>query len=88
MNGKVFILEDDASICVLVKVAFEMNGLECKAFSTLQSFAAAFDKTDDIVVVKMNGKRLRDAFKTIRLNLQILVIKNCARLFFHIAIMP
>ena len=41
MEGKVFILEDDASICALVKVALEMNGLECKAFSTLQSFAAA-----------------------------------------------
>lgn len=38
MKGKVFILEDDLSICGLVKVALEMNGLEFKAFNTLRSF--------------------------------------------------
>lgn len=41
MRGKIFILEDDASICGLVKVALEMNGLEIKAFSNLKSFTAA-----------------------------------------------
>lgn len=41
MKGKVFILEDDASICGLVKVALEMNGLEFKAFSTLGAFVDA-----------------------------------------------
>ena len=41
MNGKVFILEDDTSICGLVKVALEMNGLEFKAFHTLKSFKDA-----------------------------------------------
>lgn len=41
MKGKVFILEDDASICGLIKVALEMNGLYFKAFSTLQSFIGA-----------------------------------------------
>lgn len=38
MKGKIFILEDDMSICGLVKVALEMNGLELKTFSTLKSF--------------------------------------------------
>ncbi len=41
MKGKVFILEDDISICGLIKVALEMNGLQFKAFSTLKSFTAA-----------------------------------------------
>ncbi len=41
MKGKVFILEDDTSICGLVKVALEMDGLEFKAFSTLNSFLNA-----------------------------------------------
>lgn len=41
MKGKVFILEDDGGICGLVKVALEMNGLECKAFSGVKSFKDA-----------------------------------------------
>lgn len=41
MKGKVYILEDDTSICGLIKVALEMNGLEFKAFSTLKSFIDA-----------------------------------------------
>ena len=44
MKGKVFILEDDTSICGLIKVALEMNGLEFKAFSTLKSFLDALNK--------------------------------------------
>jgi len=38
MKGKVYILEDDPSICGLVKVALEMNGLELRSFSTVKSF--------------------------------------------------
>ena len=41
MKGKVFILEDDASICELVKVALEMNGLQLETFSTLTSILDA-----------------------------------------------
>lgn len=44
MKGKVFILEDDASISGLIKVALEMNGLEIKAFSTLNSFISALQE--------------------------------------------
>lgn len=38
MKGKVFILEDDTSICGLIKVALEMNGLSFRAFSTVSGF--------------------------------------------------
>lgn len=41
MKGRVFILEDDTSICGLIKVALEMNGLEFRAFPTLKSFKDA-----------------------------------------------
>lgn len=41
MKDKVYILEDDTSICGLIKVALELNGLEFKAFSTLKSFIDA-----------------------------------------------
>lgn len=52
MKGKVFILEDDTSICGLIKVALEMNGLEFKAFSSLKSFAAALiDEKPDVALL-------------------------------------
>lgn len=38
MKRTVYILEDDLSICGLVKVALEMNGLDFKAFATVKSF--------------------------------------------------
>lgn len=38
MKGTVYILEDDISICGLIKVALEMNGLDFKAFATVKSF--------------------------------------------------
>lgn len=41
MKGKVFLLEDNASICKLVQVALEMNDCEFKAFSTLETFLGA-----------------------------------------------
>lgn len=41
MDGNVFLLEDDASIRGLVKVALEMSGLRFKAFSTLAAFTDA-----------------------------------------------
>jgi len=52
MKGKVFILEDDTSICGLIKVALEMNGLEFKAFSTLHSFIVALqDEQPDVALL-------------------------------------
>lgn len=41
MKGTVFLLEDDSSICGLIKVALEMNGLELRTFSTVKAFVAA-----------------------------------------------
>ncbi len=38
MKGTVYILEDDLSICGLIKVALEMNGLDFKGFATVKSF--------------------------------------------------
>ena len=52
MKGKVFILEDDTSICGLIKVALEMNGLDFKAFSTLKAFTAAlYDEQPDVALL-------------------------------------
>lgn len=44
MKGKVFILEDDTSICGLIKVALEMNGVSFKGFTTVKSFLHALDE--------------------------------------------
>lgn len=69
MKGKVFILEDDLSICGLIKVALEMNGLEFKAFSTLKSFTAALsEEVPDVALLDImlpDGSGL-DALKFIR----------------------
>lgn len=69
MKGKVFILEDDTSICGLIKVALEMNGLEFKTFSTLKSFTAALsDEQPDVALLDImlpDGSGL-DALKFIK----------------------
>lgn len=69
MKGKVFILEDDTSICGLIKVALEMNGLDFKAFSTLKSFTAALsDEQPDVALLDImlpDGSGL-DALKFIK----------------------
>ncbi len=71
MKGKVFILEDDESICGLVKVALEMNGLEIKAFHTLKSFEAAItDEQPDVALLDImlpDGSGL-DALRHIKSN--------------------
>ncbi len=46
MEGKIFILEDDASISGLVKVALEMHGLQTRTFDTLASFKEAFSSEE------------------------------------------
>ncbi|MCD8286983.1 MAG: response regulator transcription factor [Clostridia bacterium] len=52
MKGRIWILEDDASICGLVKVALEMNGLELQAFSTISSFEHALEEdTPDVALL-------------------------------------
>lgn len=44
MEGKIFVLEDDASICGLIKVALEMDGLRVRAFPTLKAFVDALSE--------------------------------------------
>lgn len=41
MKHTVYILEDDASICGLIKVALEMNGIDLKAYPTVGEFTDA-----------------------------------------------
>lgn len=69
MKGKVFILEDDISICGLIKVALEMNGLDFKAFTTLKSFISALpDEQPDVALLDImlpDGSGL-DALKFIK----------------------
>ena len=43
MNGKVYALEDDASISGLIGVALQMNGIAFEAFSNIKDFNAALD---------------------------------------------
>ena len=69
MKGKVFILEDDLSICGLVKVALEMSGLEFKSFCTLKSFTDALsEERPDVALLDImlpDGSGL-DALRSIK----------------------
>jgi len=71
MQGKVFILEDDSSICGLIKVALEMNGMQFKVFSTLKDFLAALPQEQpDVALLDImlpDGSGL-DALKTVKNN--------------------
>ena len=45
MNKKVYLLEDDTSICELVQCALEMSGIELLAYNTVYEFWAALEKS-------------------------------------------
>lgn len=51
MNGKVFALEDDASISGLIKVALQMNGTDFEAYSNIKDFTAAIEKAQPDVAL-------------------------------------
>lgn len=52
MKDKIFILEDDTSICGLIRVALEMNGLSFKAFSAVADFKEALaDERPDVALL-------------------------------------
>mgnify|MGYP001623626030 FL=1 len=51
MKNKVFILEDDASICGLIRVALEMNNIAFEAFSCCADFIAAISKEEPDVAL-------------------------------------
>ena len=69
MKGKVYILEDDTSICGLIKVALEMNGLSFRAFSTVKSFEEGVnEERPDVVLLDImlpDGSGL-DALKFVK----------------------
>ena len=45
MNKKVYLLEDDTSICELVQCALEMSGIELSAYNSVYEFWAALEKS-------------------------------------------
>ena len=69
MNGKVFALEDDASISGLIKVALQMNGTDFEAYSNIQDFTAAIEKAQpDVALLDImlpDGSGL-DVLKTVK----------------------
>lgn len=45
MKGTVYVLEDDQSICGLIRVSLELNGMEIKTFPTCREFLDALQET-------------------------------------------
>ena len=69
MNGRVFALEDDASISGLIKVALQMNGTDFEAYSNIKDFTAAIEKAQpDVALLDImlpDGSGL-DVLKTVK----------------------
>ena len=69
MNGKVFALEDDASISGLIKLALQMNGTDFEAYSNIKDFTAAIEKAQpDVALLDImlpDGSGL-DVLKTVK----------------------
>ncbi len=69
MKNKVYILEDDASICGLIRVALEMNGISFRAFSCCADFLSALESERpdvallDVMLPDGNGF---DVLKTVK----------------------
>ena len=52
MRDLVYILEDDTSICGLIKVALEMNGIDFNAYSTAADFLSALrERRPDVALL-------------------------------------
>ncbi len=52
MAKKVYLLEDDKSICELVKCTLDMNSIECEYFQTVKEFYEAMEReTPDVVLL-------------------------------------
>ena len=52
MSNKVYLLEDDESICELVKCTLDMNSISCETFTTVKAFNAAVDASlPDVVLL-------------------------------------
>lgn len=51
MKSKVYLLEDDSSICGLIKVSLEMNGIEFYSYSTCREFLYAVSEAQPDVAL-------------------------------------
>ncbi len=52
MNNKVYLLEDDESICELVKCTLDMNSIDCEYFLTVKQFYEAMERSlPDVVLL-------------------------------------
>ena len=52
MNNQVYLLEDDTSICELVKCTLDMNSIDCEYFPTVKDFYAALERqVPDVVLL-------------------------------------
>ena len=69
MKGTIFVLEDDASICGLIKVALEMNDLKARTFGTCAEFVSVLnEETPDVALLDImlpDGSGL-DALKAVK----------------------
>lgn len=75
MKSKVYILEDDSSICGLIKVALEMNGIEFAAYGCCADFLAAMEREQpqvallDVMLPDGNGfevlKKIKAAYPSV-----------------------
>ena len=52
MANKVFLLEDDKSICELVKCTLDLSSISCEYFTTVKEFREAMEReTPDVVLL-------------------------------------
>ena len=52
MSNTVYLLEDDESICELVKCPLDMHSISCETFTTIRAFNAALDAAlPDVVLL-------------------------------------
>ena len=70
MNNKVYLLEDDESICELVKCTLDMHSISCETFTSIKAFYAAVESTLpdvailDVMLADGNGLDVLQRLKT------------------------
>ena len=75
MSNKVYLLEDDESICELVRCTLDMNSIACETFTSTRAFYAAVDASPpdvvllDVMLADGNGldvlQRLKSRFPSL-----------------------
>lgn len=70
MNNKVYLLEDDESICELVKCTLDMHSISCETFTSIKAFYAAVENALpdvailDVMLADGNGLDVLQRLKT------------------------